>query len=518
VTAIWRSPWRRWNGRSGRLPLPTGFGDDAPVRTRSLRGRVAVAVLALLLAVLVGLGLVVNTVLNSRLESDLRQRLRDRAGLAEALAGQGLTSQTLGDRLTGGGITAAVTTTSGTTVGRDRPPVGPPNGSRPPFARTRPPAATDVTIVQSGAMLTASLTIDGARVTLSASAVDIDRTLSTLRNIEFVAGGTTLLVVALLLWRLVGVALAPLDRMTALAGRITAGARGGRLRPTRPTTEIGRTATAFDGMLDSLELAEAQARAAEARMRQFLADASHDLRTPLAGVITSAEQVLRDDPARLERELRLVELIREARRAARLVDGLLLIAQLDDDVRPTPVLVDLRMIASAAVERARSQPPPRAIRLDTTAADASVTVDPDSVHRVLINLIDNAGRFAPAGTGITVTVRPRGDVVDVLVHDDGPGVPELDRECIFDRFVRLADLADGRPAQGGHGLGLPIARGLVERDGGTLTYLADGPGATFRITYPSAATATADPADAAAAVPVNAATGQVMLAGQNGRR
>ena len=125
-------------------------------------------------------------------------------------------------------------------------------------------------------------------------------------------------------------ALAPLRRMSALADRIRAGDRGLRLRPARPETDLGRTATAIDAMLDSLEAAESDAQSAELRMRQFLADASHDLRTPLAVMSAAAEELLRADPGRAERERRLVELIREGRRAGRLVDDLLLMARLDD--------------------------------------------------------------------------------------------------------------------------------------------------------------------------------------------
>jgi len=127
-----------------------------------------------------------------------------------------------------------------------------------------------------------------------------------------------------------------LDRMTALATGITRGDRGARLRPASPRTELGRTATAFDDMLDALEDAEgaaqssaAAAAAAEERMRQFLADASHELRTPVAGLQAGAETLLRDNPGRAQREQLAYGMVRETRRAARLVEDLLLMTRLE---------------------------------------------------------------------------------------------------------------------------------------------------------------------------------------------
>jgi hypothetical protein len=290
-----------------------------------------VVALGLLLVVLVAVALVVNYLLGDRMRTDLRQRLADRAGYAQMLSDQGVSGQTLADRLAGQGITATLTTTGGQEyIGREAP-AWP--GSR-PGDRPRPPAArrTTPTVQENGEQLTVQLDLGNAVLTLQTSQAEIDHTLALLSRIELVAGAVTLLVVGLVMIRLVGVALAPLDRMTALAWRIRDGARGRRLRPTRPGTDLGRTATAFDGMLDALEAAEADARSAQDRMRQFLADASHDLRTPLAAIIASAEQVLRTDPDRETRERRLVEVVREARRSSRLVDDLLFMARLDSPV------------------------------------------------------------------------------------------------------------------------------------------------------------------------------------------
>ena len=183
-------------------------------------------------------------------------------------------------------------------------------------------------------------------------------------------------------------------------------------------------------MLDALE-------ASELRMRAFLADASHDLRTPVAGVIATADALLRDDPDRAERERRLVAMVREARRAGRLVDDLLLMARLDG-VDPAAALrrqpVDLAVLAEEVA--ATQQLLGADVRAETEPAP--VEGDPEQLARVLTNLADNARR---AGGRVLIAVRREGGQAVVEVTDDGPGVPPAERDRVFERFVRLR----GRP-------------------------------------------------------------------------
>ena len=458
------------------------------MRTPSLRLRVVVAVLVLLAAVLVGLGLLVNAVLAARLEADLRDRLAERAGFARLIAGRGLADQDLADRLTGQGITAVVRDGGAEVYGRSRPD-GP--GRRGPGPGPRPaPDPAPVVVTETDGALVVDLALARGTLTLSASDVEIGRTLAQLRTVELAAGAGTVLVVGLLLTRVVAGALAPLTRMTAVAGRIAAGDRGERLRATRPGTDLGRTAVAFDGMLDALE-------ASELRMRGFLADASHDLRTPVAGMLAAAESLLRDDPGRAEREARLVAMVREARRAGRLVDDLLLMARLDGAADPGAELrrqpVDLAALAAevAAAQRllgadvrAVTATGPEA-RTGTGGAEvtapAVVTGDREQLARVLTNLADNARR---AGTHVVLTVRTGPGPVVVEVTDDGPGVPPTERERIFDRFVRLGTGPEPGPAR--HGLGLPIARAVARAHGGDLTCEDAPAGARFALRVPAA--------------------------------
>ncbi len=448
------------------------------LRTGSLRRRVIVAVSALLVVVLVGMGFVVNVVLGDRLRGDLRQRLADRAALGQALARESLDPQALTDRLTGQGIVAVYRSSStGIVTGRDQGPPPRPPGSG---GRSRPPnvPAADVPIDHAGEVLSAQIPAGSGVLTISTTMVEIDRTMATLTRVELAAGAATLVLTALVLALVVGVALAPLNRMTTLARRTRDGARGSRLRPRNPRTDLGRTAAAFDGMLDALERAETDAQAAEERMRRFLADASHDLRTPIAGVIATAEQLLQSDQTRAQREQRLVMVVRESQRAGRLVDDLLLMTRLDAGVATAaaPRPVDATSVLEPAVHRARAMAAGRRVVFDAPREPVPCLADADSVSRIVTNLLDNARRFtAPGGTiSVTVTPEPRGGC-RVSVSDTGPGVAELDRERIFDRFVRLDAARTAAGPDHGSGLGLPIARALALAMGGRL-WCETGPG------------------------------------------
>ena len=480
-----------------------GAGDQ-PVRTGSLRARVVVSVLVLLAVVLTLLAVVVTTVLGNSLREDLRARLQDRAGYAVVLQQQGVTGQTLADQMSGGGISSSFAADGTEYIGR--PDAAPLAQVRPVPAPGNPPAATpplpqpavepDVAFNEADGTLTAQVTLPGGVLQLQAGEGDIERTLSTLRTIEIVAGIAALLITGLVLVRLVGVALRPMDRMAALARRIGAGARGRRLRPTKPDTDLGRTAVAFDEMLDALEAAETSAHQAQERMRQFLADASHDLRTPLAGIVAGADALLRADFDRLDRadrEQRLVAIVRQSRHAARLVDDLIVMARMDNTrpgaapdgrVRPVdPVDLVRDHVAGVALQR-----PDQRYELAADVAGVTVRIDPDELGRAVANLLENAARAGPPGglVAVTVTTRPAagGGEVVVGVEDEGHGVPSDQRDRIFERFVRLSSERAGD----GSGLGLPIARAVARRAGGDVVCLArsDGrPGARFELRLPA---------------------------------
>ena len=436
-------------------------------------------VLVLLVAVLFALGTLVNLLLRQGLVDDLRTRLEDRAGFAAVLQEQGESGQSLADKTAGGGVLSTFTAGSRQYVGRNsdpRPPGPPPGGRRPAAA-----VAPVVTYTEVDGELVASVRLPTGTLTMRTSEAEINRTLTELTRIELLAGAGTVAVTALLLYFVVGRALRPLHRMTALAARIRDGARGRRLRPTRPRTDLGRTAATFDEMLDALEAAEASAQHAELQMRQFLADASHDLRTPLAGVIAGSEQLLRTPAGRAEREERLVAVIRQARRAARLVDDLLLMTRLDGSPPMAPVdrrPVDLSALVAAEVTAVRLRCPAASVAFEAEAV--AVLADPDQLARAVGNLLDNAVR---AGGPVRATVRSDGGCIRVLVEDSGPGVAEAERERIFDRFVRLSPERSGP----GAGLGLPISRAIARAHGGELRCLPAAAGARFELVLPAVA-------------------------------
>jgi two-component system OmpR family sensor kinase len=316
-----------------------------------------------------------------------------------------------------------------------------------------------------------------------------------LRIIEIVAGLAALLITGVALVRLVAVSLRPLDRMASLARRIVAGARGRRLRPTMPDTDLGRTAVAFDEMLDALETAETAAQQAQERMRQFLADASHDLRTPLAGIIAGSDALLRADFDHLDRadqERRLVAIVRQSRHAARLVDDLIVMARLDNrgaGHESRSQAVDLVEAVRHQVDAVALRRPGRRYELDARADGATVRIDPDELGRALANLLENAAQASPPGGTVTASVTAgafgqSGAEATVTVQDDGPGVPADQRERIFERFVRLSTDRGGQ----GSGLGLPIARAVARRAGGDVVChpRSDGlTGARFELSLPS---------------------------------
>jgi len=221
-------------------------------------------------------------------------------------------------------------------------------------------------------------------------------------------------------------------------------------------------------------------------MRQFLADASHDLRTPLAGVIAGSDALLRADFERLDRgdrEQRLVAIVRQARQAARLVDDLLVMTRLGAEPRPAQT-VDLVEIVRQQLDTVSVRRPDVIPDLLSELPRQFVLVDPDGLRRAISNLLDNAADASPPNGRVAVEVASTGGQVTITVLDDGPGVPADQRERIFDRFVRLSRERSGT----GTGLGLPIARRLVRRDGGDVVCVpgVDGSGGWFELTLPAA--------------------------------
>ena len=447
----------------GGTPPPAG---RRPLTTVSIRVRVIAAVMAVLAVVLLGLSVSVNAVFVAQSNRNLDALLSGRAQLARQLARSGVRPQQIVNRVGVDGVVASLELRDGTVLGNTVP------------------VGTGVKTVTT--TLAGTGRVNGAQLTLSVNTSLASGARVTLRRILAVSGLAALVLSGLLVAVAVRLALRPLDSMASLAQRIAAGSRGSRLSPSRTDTEIGRTAHAFDEMLDELEGAESRAQRAEEQTREFLADAAHELRTPLTGIQAAAETLLqhRDRMSVAEQEQIEALLVGEARRAGRLVADLLAVARLDTGAPPPQSPVDLMELADAAAARARVVWPQTTISVVGTAP--VVPGDAQALGGVLRNLVDNACRAAGAGGTVRLVLGTQDAWAVVDVVDDGPGVPVADRERIFERLVRL-DAARSADA-GGSGLGLAIARGTARAHGGDLVYVPvaePGRGANFQLTVPS---------------------------------
>ena len=447
---------------SGAEPIAGLAPQPPPLRTGSLRLRLTVAVIALLAASLVVLGFAVDTAFGVQSSRSLDGLLASRVQLARQLARAGSGPQQIVNRVEADGVQAQLRLRNGQVLGSAVP-----DGQR---------------IVTRSVSLTAPTRVDGARLTLTVDVSLVSDARRTLRRILLLSGAGVMLIGAALLALVVRLGLQPVTAMGQLAEGIAAGRRGGRLAPTRRDTDLGRTASAFDAMLDELEGAEIRARSAEERTRSFLADAAHELRTPITGVQAATETLLQHGHLLdLEQRQRLDRLIlTETHRAGRLINDLLAAARLDAGLELQTAPLSLPELAQREVERARTLQP--GTMINVTGPDVAVVADAEKIAAVLRNLIDNALRAVSCAGQIMIMIGADPQTAFVDVADNGPGVAPADRDRIFDRLVRL-DAARSADS-GGSGLGLAIARGYARAHGGELTYLDGGPGATFRLSLP----------------------------------
>ncbi|MGO9955498.1 MAG: ATP-binding protein [Solirubrobacteraceae bacterium] len=316
-------------------------------------------------------------------------------------------------------------------------------------------------------------------VTLSSNEASVDEAVHRLIVTELIGAAVVLVAGAALTWLALGSALAPLRHVAAVAQRIAHGDHRQRLRPRRPDTELGRMAASFDAMVDSLEEAATQATRSEAAMRRFLADASHELRTPIAALQASTETLLREQPQRPERDRLEAELARSSQRLGRLIDDLLNLARLEANEPLRAERVNLVELSDHVIAAARTHTPARI----TLAHDGPATVlgDPDALARALRNILDNAINAAGEHGEIHVDITSSPTHTHVSVADNGPGVPRAERERIFDGFVRL-NATSGT----GTGLGLAITRAIAHQHHGEISCNDTDAGARFTLELPTA--------------------------------
>lgn len=479
--------------------------------TPSLQRRVTLVVLALLAVLLVVLGLTIDVTMGVLTRRDLHDRLLAATSRADALSAAHTSPDLIAAELNGGGIRALVLTPDGTAYG-DRgispdltagpvepppfypppPPYPPPPYPPPPPYAFPPPPPPPPPGPPPDATATAVVhpLPDGSRVILVADTTQTTQVTHQLRGLLIAAGLVTLLIAALLLIAVSRAALRPLDRLTALANAITTGDRGRRLHPERTDTELGRAASAFDGMLDALETSERRAQRAadtaqraETATRRFLVDAAHELRTPIAGIQVAAEQLANSASEHHDdgQYHRATLLFSDARRAGRLVADMLDLSRIDAGLALERDDVDVAAVLDGEVDRAAMLAPQITVRRSGLPS-LTLRADATRLSQIVSNLLDNARRYTPPGGAITVDLRADDDAAEVTITDTGPGIPEEERDRVFERLVRL-DAGRARD-HGGAGLGLAIARALARAHGGELVCLPHEGGARFRLCLP----------------------------------
>lgn len=318
---------------------------------------------------------------------------------------------------------------------------------------------------------------DGRTVILGRSLAEVDAAIADLERTMVVVGLLVLGIVAVVFWWLRRLGLDPILRVTQVARAIVAGASDQRVDPYPPGTEAQDLGAAFNQLVEDSERTNAV-------LRQFVADASHELRTPLV-TLTGYTALYRagglSEPEQLDDAMRRIR--QEAVRMRRMVDDLLLLADLDQAGRSAHDPVDLVPIVRDLATDLRVLDPQRLISVQAPAR-AVVPGDRDRLAQVLSGITANALRHTPEGTAIELVVQARKDAVRVEVIDHGPGIDPEDLPRVFDRFYRSPD-ARGRAA-GGSGLGLAIAAALVRAHHGHIGVTSTpGQGATFWVELPA---------------------------------
>jgi len=443
-------------------------------RTGTVRFRVTGLATALVAAVLVvtAVGLVAaqRRLLTDSLDDALEQRADDLGGL--------LASGALAEALAGGDDDIAVQLVG---PGGEVVTASPALAAAPPLAA--PPAdqfQRTVTVEDvagaGGSHRLLSRHVDApdgpAVLHVAGNLEDVGDAVRVLGASLLVAIPAVVALLAALIWWLVGRTLLPVDAIQREVAGITGADLHRRVPEPGGDDEIARLARTMNTMLERVERAGA-------RQRRFVADASHELRSPLTRIRSELEVDLAH-PETASPDETHHSVLAETVAMQRLVDDLLHIARSDDGATPRRAeLVDLDDLVLREADRLRED---ARVKVDVSRVSAAqVTGDPDQLRRVIRNLADNAERHASGR--VTFRLEERAGHAHLTVADDGPGIPAQERERIFERFARLEDARTR--ASGGAGLGLAIVRDLVARHGGTVTAEATtAPGAHLLVRLP----------------------------------
>lgn len=306
---------------------------------------------------------------------------------------------------------------------------------------------------------------------------DVEATTASLIGITSIVGAIGLLIAVLLGSVIIRVAIRPLDRVAAIATRVSQRPLESKVTvpervpavDTSSRTEVGRVGLALNELLGRVESALVSREAGEQKLRRFVADASHELRTPLA-VIRGYADLARRETIEVPEGLRhpLQRIGAEASRMTSLVEDLLLLARLDEGRELRIERTGVALLVADAVADAHAAGPEHRWLLDLPDDDLEMEIDADAgrLHQVVANLLSNARTHTPAGTTIEVGVRGDADAVSVTVTDDGPGIPAEAIPELFERFSRVDE--SRTRLTGGSGLGLAIVRAIVDAHDGAV--------------------------------------------------
>ncbi len=478
----------------------------APPRRLSLRARLLWAFLVPLVVVLAVVGVAATTALRSELVGQVDTQLAaavDRSARAdetphgnagndagpEFLLAPGQGDGTLGARVQDGVVTEAAVIGP---AGHGEALTGPEAAALAAVPPDGVPQSVD--LGERGDYRVVATTVGDGEVLVTGLPLGSTQTaLLRLVAAEVVAGLLGLLVAGVAAYAVIGRTLRPLHRVAATASRVAEQPlSSGEVRladrvppaDTDPHTEVGRVGAALNRLLDHVETSMAARQASETRLRQFVADASHELRTPVTSIRGYTELVRRRGEVsdEVDQSLRRVEA--EAVRMSGLVDDLLLLARLDAGRELVTGTVDLTALVLDVVSDAHAAGAAHRWRVDLPGVAVLVPGDGSRLHQVLANLLANVRTHTPEGTTATTRLRTEDGWAVLEVTDDGPGIPGELLEEVFERFAR-GDSSRSRTS-GSTGLGLAIVQAVVTGHGGAVTVSSDPGRTVFTVRLPHA--------------------------------
>ena len=451
-----------------------------PLQRIPVRWRIALSTAGLTLLILIGFALVLGNVVGDRIRGDFDEELENAAGALAAetrvasdpvLGRPVISAPRLDDFAMAEDAVIQVVDGSGKPLAStgDAPQLGPPEGS-----------VHDVDGLRVATKPIADSSLQGYSVIYARPDDGVDATVGRLWLFlgAGVLGGTVLALLAGL--AIADRAMRPIASLTALAREIASTRDPSRRMPIPAADdEVGELAATMDGMLEALDEARSEREQALERQREFVADASHELRTPLTSVQANLELL----QAAGEDEQAVESALASTKRMSRLVSDLLLLARADAGRRAARTELDLSATAAEALEEVAPLAGER--KLEGELGEPLPLVgNPDELHRLVRNLLENAVRHTPKGSTVKLRASREGSDAVLEVSDDGPGLAPGMEKQIFERFVRGDGPAD-TAAGGGSGLGLAIVRAVAESHGGSVEAgSSSSGGARFTVRLP----------------------------------